>query len=594
MSQNNHKMKQSDLTARFVQRPQNYAWFLGAGTSRNSNLPTATDILLDMKRRYYRQEENQDVSPQDIQNETVQARIQSFMDTRGFPEKWAEDEYTTYFEKIFGEDKERQRKYISAVLSEDKVSLSVGNRVLAALMSEQLARTVFTTNFDSVVEKAVAEMSGRSLSAYHLEGAHNAKNALDNEEYPFYCKLHGDFRYDTIKNLSDDLEKQNDELSDCLVNAGNRFGLIVAGYSGRDKSVMELFHRVLETQNPFPHGFFWTGIKGSDIHPAVTALLESAREKGVDAQYVEIETFDAFMLRLWRNLDGKPQELDAKVRKARLTEVSIEIPPAGQNAPLLRLNAFPILSAPQKCLSLSFKSPKEWGELRESTRETEQRLIFTKSDTVWCWGTRNMVKDTFGSDVENISSRNVPSDITAPGNLHAQGFIEEALCVALSRNKPLLTRTSKTSAYLIVDPHTEDIGVFEPLAQVVGKTSGIIPGLFAASHPDDIRPQQVSWSEAVSVSIDYKNGQLWLLIDPDVWIWPRNARKDAREFLDKRRSDRFNKKYNELLDVWRQIIMGTDALNAEVSVSAFPEGDDAENPVFLIGSRTAFSRRLAA
>jgi len=587
-------MKQSDLTARFVQRPQNYAWFLGAGTSRNSGLRTATDILLDMKRRYYRQEEDKDISPQDIQNEAVQARIQSFMDARGFPEKWAEDEYTAYFEKIFGDDKERQRKYISAILSEDNVTLSVGNRVLAALMSEQLARAVFTTNFDSVVEKAVAEMSGRSLSAYHLEGAHNAKNALDNEEYPFYCKLHGDFRYDTIKNLSDDLEKQNDELSACLLNAGNRFGFIVAGYSGRDKSVMELFHRAVETQNPFPHGLFWTGIKGSDVHPAVLALLESARDKGVDAQYVEVETFDAFMLRLWRNLDGKSQELDERVRKARLAEVNIEIPPAGEKAPLLRLNAFPILSTPQKCLSLSFKSPKEWDELREATRETEQGLVFTKSDTVWCWGTRNMVKDTFGDDIENITSRDVPSDITAPGNLHVKGFVEEALCVALSRNKPLLARTNRTSAYLIADPHTEDVGAFEPLSQVVGKTSGIIPGLFATAHPDDIKPQQVSWSEAVSVSIDYKNGQLWLLIDPDVWIWPRNARKDAREFLDKRRSDRFNKKYNELLDAWREIILGTGALNAEVSVSTFAEGDEVENPVFIIGSRTAFSRRLAA
>lgn len=105
-----------------------------------------------------------------------------------------------------------------------------------------------------MVEKALAEMGGKSFSAYHLEGAKNAKNALDNEEYPFYCKLHGDFRYDSIKNLSKDLAAQNSELASALVNAGNRFGFIVAGYSGRDDSVMRLFHRILETENPFPHG----------------------------------------------------------------------------------------------------------------------------------------------------------------------------------------------------------------------------------------------------------------------------------------------------------------------------------------------------
>lgn len=237
-----------------------------------------------MKLRYYCREENQEISRQDIQSEAVQARIQSFMDSREFPAPWTDGEYTAYFEKIFGENKERQRKYISAILSEDKVTLSVGNRILGALMSEKLCRVVFTTNFDTVVEKAVAEMGDKSLSAYHLEGVHNAKNALDNEEYPFYCKLHGDFRYDTIKNLDEDLEKQNDELSSCLVNAGNRFGFIVAGYSGRDESVMKLLHRILETENPFPHGLYWTGIKGSDTHPAVSKLLEEAREKGVDAQ----------------------------------------------------------------------------------------------------------------------------------------------------------------------------------------------------------------------------------------------------------------------------------------------------------------------
>ena len=102
---------------------------------------------------------------------------------------------------------------------------------------------VFTTNFDSIVEKAVAEVAGKSISAYHLEGPHAANNALNNEDYPLYCKLHGDFRYDSLKNLPQDLVAQNEALSECLVNAGNRLGFIVAGYSGRDQSVLELFNQ---------------------------------------------------------------------------------------------------------------------------------------------------------------------------------------------------------------------------------------------------------------------------------------------------------------------------------------------------------------
>lgn len=587
-------MDQGQLTAKFCARPQNFAWFLGAGASRSSGLPTATDIIWDLKRRHYCREENQDITRQDIQNVAVKERIQSFMDSRSFPALFADDEYTAYFEKIFGDDREQQRKYLKAMLSEERVSLSVGNRVLGALMVAGLCRAVCTTNFDSVVEKAVAEMGGQSLSAYHLEGSHAANSALNNEEYPVYWKLHGDFRYDSLKNLPEDLACPNDELSACLVNAGNRFGFIVAGYSGRDESVMKLFHRVLESSNPFPHGLFWTGIKGSAVHLAVERLMARARKRGVDAQYVEIDTFDTLMLRLWRNIEGKPQELDAKVRKSRLASVSITLPPSGQGKPLLRLNALPLLSLPNRCLSLCFKKPKEWDELRQASRDSENALVLTKSDSVWVWGTKERARKVFGSDLVSIAVRDVPMDIRSAENLHVKAFVEEALCLALARGRPLLSRIRRSSPYLIADPHAEDTSGLDPLFQVVGKTSGIVPGLFSPVTPDHPQAEQVRWSEALRVSVDMKGARLWVLLDPDIWVWPPRAREVATEFLDRRRADRFNKKHNELLDAWVRVALGTDTRNTEITLSTFEEGSGAENPSFHIGSRTAFTRRLAS
>jgi hypothetical protein len=217
-------MEQEKFTSVFCARPQNFAWFLGAAASRAAGLPTATDIIWDLKRQYYCCEENQEITRQDVRNSAVRDRIQSFMEARNFPEQGADEEYSIYFPKMFGEDKERQHRYLREVLSEDRLTLSVGNRVLGALISPGLCRIVFTTNFDSVVEKAVAEVGERSVSAYHLEGSGSAGEALNNEEYPLYCKLHGDFRYDSLKNLAADLHQQNKALSECLVNAGNRFG----------------------------------------------------------------------------------------------------------------------------------------------------------------------------------------------------------------------------------------------------------------------------------------------------------------------------------------------------------------------------------
>jgi hypothetical protein len=108
------------------------------------------------------------------------------------------------------------------------------------MIASGLCRITFTTNFDSVVEEAVAEVASQPLSAYHLEGSTAANQALNNEECPIYCKLHGDFRYDNLKNLPADLATQNAALSECLANARNRFGFIATGYSGRDLSIMDL------------------------------------------------------------------------------------------------------------------------------------------------------------------------------------------------------------------------------------------------------------------------------------------------------------------------------------------------------------------
>lgn len=586
------RVDQSEFADLFASRPQAYAWFLGAGASRMSGLPTATDIIWDLKRRFYAREENQEITRQDMQNDAVQSRIQAFMDSRGFPRLWADDEYTTYFEKIFGPDKERQRAYLRAILAEDRVTLTVGNRALSALLAAGLSRAVFTTNFDSVVEGAYADVSGRSLAAYHLEGSVAALQALNNEEYPLYCKLHGDFRYDSVKNLSADLAHQDRQLALCMQSAAGRFGFIVAGYSGRDASIMALFQDALAQPNPFPSGLFWTSIKGASVLPAVTTLIEAAQARGVNAAIVEIETFDALLLRLWRNLSNKPAALDTKVRRSVLAQVHIPLPDAGAAKPLLRLNALPIRSLPSRCLVVRTKRPLEWAELRDLQRDAEPRLLLTKADEIWCWGPRAGVKDAFGADLLEIGERVVPTDLGSPENLHVKGFLEDALGTALARGRPLLSRTRRTSTTLIADPHAQDKNPLDPVFRAVGKLSGTVAGLFAPQTDEHPAPAKVSWAEAVRVSIVQKQGETWAVLDPDIWIWPPRAREIATGFLDERRKGRFNNKFNVLLDAWAQVLIGSGARRTDVMVRAFEDDDAAANPAFQLGSQTAFARRL--
>jgi hypothetical protein len=585
-------MDQSELTDFICARPQNYAWFLGAGASRSAGLQTATDLLWDMKRKFYCREENQEISRQEMQVDAIKEKIQSFFESRGFPKLWDDEEYTACFQKIFGDDKERQRQYIAAKLAEDNLSLSVGHRVLGAMLASGLTRAAFTTNFDTVIEKAVAEVAGRSLAAYHIEGAKSANDALNNEEFPLYCKLHGDFRYDSIKNLSEDLATQNAQLSRCMVNAANRFGFVVTGYSGRDESVIELFRSALGSMNPFPHGLFWTGIKGSKPIEPVRALIDDARAKGVKAEYVSIETFDALLSRIWRNIDGKLAEFDRKVRKSETSDVTIPMPKVGTLAPLIRFNSLPIKKLPLKCLRLNFGGPVGWPDLRKAQNDTGGRLVITKATEVWAWGDRATANVHFGSLLTSIDDIALPDELSGAETLYVRGFITDALSKALARNKPLLSRTNRSGSWLIVNRNSDDKRALAPLDRVVETTSGVIPRLYTAPTLEHPEQEKVYWSEAARISLEVREDRHWLTVDPDIWIWPPRARRDATEFLDKRRADRFNEKYNTLLNAWIEIALGTNARAADVSVSAFAGGTESENPSFTIGSRTAFSRRL--
>lgn len=586
-------MEQSELTQRFVARPQAFAWFLGAGASRSAGLPTATDILWDMKRRFYCREENQDIDRQDLQSDAIQYRIQAFMESRGFPKLWEDGEYERYFELIFGSDREKQRAYLRGILALDKATLSVGNRALGALIASKLVPTIFTTNFDDVVEGSLAEVGGQAISAFHIEGSHNILSAFRNEEFPIYCKLHGDFRYESLKNLAEDLKSQNEDLAACLRNACNRFGLIVCGYSGRDKSVMDLLNSVLETTCPYPHGVYWTLLKGSSPSPSVEAFLAAARKKNVEAHLVFIETYDALMLRLWRNTSNKDKALDHKVRGSALTPVTIPVPPTGHRNPIVRLNALPLIALPKKCHILETKRPLTWDDIQELRSRSEGAIILTKGDKVLCWGLANDIKAFGGAEFKSLSEADLPQDLNLATNLQIKGFVEEAVVAALARNKPLVRRTNRTSSFVIAAPQDDRNSELAPISKIAGRTSGIIPGLIAP--PDEFHPEaeRVSWAECARVSVEQKNGRHWIVIEPDVWIWPTRARRLATDFLGERRKDRLNAKYNALLDAWIKVVLGTAERNTVSTVAPFEHGNLTENPLFEIGSRSAFTRRVS-
>ena len=121
-------MQQSELIQILCESASHFSWFLGAGASQSAGLPTAWDVMWDLKRRHYCREENQDIAANDVENAAVREKIDAYMQAHGFPPAGDPAEYSKCFELIFGADHERQRAYLRAMLDDKRVSLAQGHR----------------------------------------------------------------------------------------------------------------------------------------------------------------------------------------------------------------------------------------------------------------------------------------------------------------------------------------------------------------------------------------------------------------------------------------------------------------------------------
>lgn len=587
-------MDQAEFIRRVSDKTDRFAWFLGAGASQTANLPTAIDIVWDIKRRRYCADENQPIAANDLQNAAVRSKIDSYMTSKGFPESSDPCAYSRTFELEFGGNAKRQREYIEAILADDRVTLTLGHRVFGALLASGLIRCVFTTNFDCVVEKAVAEVGGKHLMPFHLEGSAAALEALNNEKFPLYVKLHGDFRFEGLKNLADDLRSQDQALGRAFIAAGSRFGLIVSGYSGRDESVMSLMHDVLDASNPYPHGIYWLGLKGREPLPAVAMFLNHARSKGIDAHFIEIETFDSLLSRIWNQIKLPDEDLRAKVGRAKFKAVSIPLPGLGTRSPLIRLNALPIVEVPSQCLELTLQSDKDWKELQAIEGQSHDRLICTKGSKVMAWGNALALKAGFNADLKSVSPVTISSELSAlQHNLHLKGFLERALCLGLKRGKPLLYRTWRNGSVLIAEPKRDTSLALGPLAKICGGSlAGIVPGVMTEITELHATSEAVHWAEAVKIDFEEIDGAYWITLRPDIWIWPPRSRKLSTEFIRNRTRTRFNNVSVALLAAWIDLLL-PGAADAELEVSPFDDLPGPANPLFRVRRRTAFSKGLS-
>lgn len=573
----------SDFLRDASARPSRLMWFLGAGASRSAMMPTANDLIWELKLRQYCREEHQDIQQHDASNRQVRQRVQSYFDSKGAPQLWHADEYSYFFEREFGGDYAAQQRFLQEQLSREKIALHVGHRALAAMLAMGAAKAIFTTNFDEVIEVAFADVAGKPLQAFSLDGSYAALDALNADQFPLYAKMHGDFRFRKLKNLSADLQHNDAEIGRAFATAANRFGVVVTGYSGRDANVMQLFCDALNQSNPFPGGLYWCVTRADDVALEVEELIKQARSKGLTAGIVEAGTFDILLMRLWQQLPDRPDDLNKKVRPALGGQVSIPLPAPGNAFPLLRTNALPITTLPTTCGRVSCSPPMTWERLREAQGETIPASAIAIDTDVLFWGLRDEVEGFLRqSAILESSTRSFDDPVAAiEASTVLKGLFEHALASALIADKPVILRKRHREFVAVASNRREDAEKLSVLAMAIGG------GRFRAPIAGTVPQTDLRWAEAVSIRLDIREKRPYLLLNPMTWITPISAREDATDFMRAREIKRYNNVSDSILDAWVRILVG-DGKGENVTVTAF-EGRGAE-AAFVINTRTAFSK----
>jgi NAD-dependent SIR2 family protein deacetylase len=321
-----------------------FVLFIGAGASQCSGVELASDMIADWREQLFKQ------SGEGGDQDAFLRRF-AWYDT--------DDEYSNLFELVYDEPSQR-REYIEDCLKD--ATPSWGYIYLVNLMRKHVFNTIFTTNFDDLLNEACYLYSTevRPIVCAHDSSIRTIRMT---SERPKIIKLHGDFLYDNIKNTVSELETLEANMRQKFKQYASEFGLIVIGYRGADRSVMDTLSLLLRDDTLFQYGVYWCIRKGSNLSPKARSLLQYRRFRSV-----EIDGFDEFTAQLHSEIghDLQPELADPYGSLARrLNDLTRKVTPLdGKIDPIIERDIRDIgrkitsLPSPDAKFELTAEAPK--------------------------------------------------------------------------------------------------------------------------------------------------------------------------------------------------------------------------------------------
>lgn len=269
-----------------------HSFLLGAGASVTAGIPSAGQCIWDWKRRLFlTNHHGLEDQFAELSLPSVRERIQRWLDASRYPPDGSPDEYGVYIEKCYPIPEDRRRYFQSLIRG---VKPNPGYRLLALLAEAGICDSVWTTNFDGLAAKAAVDTSVVAVEV-GIDSAQRAVRQPTRGEL-LCVSLHGDYRYDRLKNTPPELQQQDQALRTALISRLTTSTLIAVGYSGRDASVMSALADAC--RHPGTGSLFWCGYGDEEPKGAVKALIETARQCGRTSYYVPASGFDDLMSRL--------------------------------------------------------------------------------------------------------------------------------------------------------------------------------------------------------------------------------------------------------------------------------------------------------
>lgn len=382
-----------------------HSFFLGAGASVESGIQSATDCIWDWKREIYISQNPHDTRAcNNTKIESVRRLIQRWIDEQNtFPPLNDETEYSTYAQKAYPIEDDR-KKYFQRLFENKKPSL--GYHLLAMLAEIGWARSVWTTNFDGLTLKVAHQYNVVPIEVT-LESQQRIYRA-ENDKELLCIALHGDYKYGPLKNTATELDVQSDILVDALKQELSRRNLIVIGYSGRDRSIMNALNEAYS--QPGVGRLYWCGY-GENIPQEVESLLNSVEAKGRQAYYISTDGFDKTMLLMSKYCMNDDINFSSRIDKL-LNELGDTIDYTstpfkqfeGNVNNIAKTNLYPI-AFPKTCyqFKLSFKEDERAWDICKSLNE-QGIVAVPNSGLVYAWGNKEVISkaclNRLESDVE--------------------------------------------------------------------------------------------------------------------------------------------------------------------------------------------------